>query len=221
MTKKVQRAVGSQKASITFRDQFQQKEEFSKGVGWCMDHKKGSKACVKAHKCKFVSRTSLERCLKVTKTKNEKYIKYWFLDQRRILTLDEELGLETFLDESGELDQGLGRNDLKVKVLEILELRRANNRRGGRICAPLSPIANLSQDSRKLSRELIEDFYKTYTNLKEMVPRDEDSARYILRANTVCVLGSHLLALWTQMGSSPTGAVFSTLMSVQTSWILP
>lgn len=67
---------------------------------------------------------------------------------------------------------------LEAAIFLILSLRRTKNKEGGRCIIPLLPAVRACLTNKHVSKKLIVDFYDRHIELKEMVARDEDSARY-------------------------------------------
>ena len=165
-------------APFYFHEQKQMEDEFETAVAWCKQTGKGVITCLKHHNFSYVSRSALQRRLKYIRSQTGKYNRNWFGDKRRLLTLDEESDLSDFIKEGGEVDCGVTREDLQQKILLVLSLRKTKNKEGRRLVIPLSPAARACLTNRHVSKKFIMDFYDRHTELKEMVPRDEDSARY-------------------------------------------
>jgi len=166
------------KAPFYFRELVQQEDEFERAVNLCLGKKMGSRKCISTNNFEFVSRSALERRLKVVRSKKESYSRYWFMDKRRLLTLDEEASLADYVGECGDRDQALTKVKLSDKVVEILTLRLLKNREGGRRVVPVCPKGRGAIANGAVSEDWVENFYKIHDELKQVVRRDEDAARY-------------------------------------------
>jgi hypothetical protein len=117
---------------ISFQDRLQEEEEFQACVTWAISEGKGAMATITKLQTRFLSTSALHRRIHTTVRNGGTYSYYAFHDQRRVLTLPEEQQLADFIKESGDRNDGQKRCQLNVKIVEILELRRANNSKGGR-----------------------------------------------------------------------------------------
>jgi hypothetical protein len=101
----------------------------------------GAWAVVAKLQPQYVGASSLDNRMRKTKEKGGAYNYYYFVDKRRVLTLPEEKELAKFVADQAERDDGQKRRDISKKIVEILHLRQANNRGGGRQYAAMSRSA--------------------------------------------------------------------------------
>ena len=140
--------------------------ELETAVKFCLREEKGSKAYMSKFYVKKFSQSPLDRRLQVAKEKGGVYDKNWFLDKRRLLTWDEEIQLAKFIVESGKKDNGQSRLNIESKIIEILTLKRSQNKKKGRLLVPLSEPARKLLLSRSVSRGFFVDFYSRHKELK-------------------------------------------------------
>jgi hypothetical protein len=164
------------KASISFRARVRAEEEYERGVAWCIRQDKGSRACIKALVLENVKRSEMQR--RVTKTRQKgAYRRFDFIDKRRLLTLDEEGEFAVWLGECARGHSAKFRPEQMKKILEILQLRKQSNRRGGRQSVPLSTAAKQALETNAVNPAFFRRFFKEHDELKEKVPRAEDAKR--------------------------------------------
>jgi len=195
MTQNVKIANGKKCKPFYFREQIKAEEEYEAAFEWCKANNKGPTACINRNMFKFITASSLQRRLKVMEGKDAKYRQCFFVDKRRLLTLDEERALSDFIQESAEKDNGQSREEITKKIVDILLLRREMNRAGGRFTIPLGQPQRDVIMSRQVSSRFYQDFYARHDELKEFVPRDEDTARY--KAACEETVEDHFEGQWT------------------------
>jgi hypothetical protein len=99
-------------------------------------------------------------------------------DKRWLLSFDEEACYANWLREKSEAHEPQSRANQTSKILEILELRVANNRQGGRKFLKLSKSGLKALNNKEISPKFFGPFFKRHAGfLSQKIPRDEDIRR--------------------------------------------
>ena len=117
---------------IYFQARCRAEEELELCVNWCLDHNKKEKASTKALAPKLVDRNRIKRALAITLKRGGRFSSAHCRDLRKILTVAEEKALGEYVKLEALKDRGVPRKKLSDKVVEILQLRLASAKKGGR-----------------------------------------------------------------------------------------
>jgi hypothetical protein len=113
----------------------QQFEEYEEAMEYCKVNDCGAKKALQAQRWKSINVSGLQRRLSGEVTNGEEHA------ELHILTVSEEAQLAKWLARENKTIKGKNRDEQRQKIVEILQLRRAANKRGGRRHVALSERA--------------------------------------------------------------------------------
>ena len=128
-----------------FRGLSDKDQQYLHAAAWCKQEGKGAKAAIKTGKWPLISYATLQRRLNTGPL---------IQDKRALLTKDEEAAFALWIAAKAKANQGQNYKQQEAKVLEILELRRHVNKKGGRQVIGLSVAATNALKKRCVSREV-------------------------------------------------------------------